>query len=345
MTEEKKDELNEQQTFLDGHEERLKSTNDKKDSPGEQAETVEEVPVSEETDAEGTPLADESSAPESSEPIEEPIVEDEVAVVTEPEPVPEPEPTPEPEPEADAVIETPVEEPQPEMMEPTGKAKEKTSPQQHQHSPQHEEVLKQQALEQREVKEVLVFFRKYAKPAGIAIAVVCVIILADRFFKTQRLKKEAAADTALMDARSAQDLEDIVNDYASTPSGPLALMELAREKFNAGQFDESAALYTRFTKKHADHELAAQAELNLITCKEGKGQFDEAHLLYGQFASKHAGSYLEPSAMMGQARCLEALGQLDEAQIAYEDIIVNFPETGWSRIAEANLKTVLGKKQ
>ena len=49
--------------------------------------------------------------------------------------------------------------------------------------------------------------------------------------------------------------------------------------------------------------------------------------------------------MMGQARCLEALDQLDEAQIAYEDIIVNYPNTTWSQVAEANLKTVLGKKQ
>ena len=332
MTKEKKDDLNEQQTFLNDQEELQESINNKKDTPDEQAETAEEVPVSK-TDTGETPLAEAPPAPESSEPIEEPSVEEEDAVITEPEATSEP--------EAEAVVETPVEKPLPKPQVP---ARKKT-PQPHQHSPQHEEVLKQQALEQKEVTEVLVFLRKYAKPAGIAIAVVCVIVLADKLFKTQRFKKEVAADTALIDARSVQDLQNVVNDYASTPSGPLALMELARAKFNAGQIDESEELYTRFTKKHADHELAAQAELNLITCQEAKGQFGETHLLYGQFATKHAGSYLEPSAMLGQAHCLEALGQLDEAQIAYEDIIVNFPETGWSRIAAANLKTVLGKKQ
>jgi len=280
MTEEKKDDLNEQQTFLSDHEEQLESGNTKQDTPDEQAGSTKEAPGG---------------------------------------------------------------KPQPKTLEPTGKKK--SIPQQHQHSPQHEEVLKQQALEQKEVKEVLVFFRKYAKPAGIAIVVVCAIVLADKFFKAQRHKKEAAADTALMDARSAEDLQKVVDKYGATPSAPMALMALAREKFNSGQFDEAEELYTRFTKKHGDHELAAQAELNLITCKEAKGQLDEAQLLYGGFAQKHAGSFLVPSAMMGQARCLEALDQLDEAQIAYEDIIVNFPETAWSRIAEANLKVVLGKKQ
>jgi len=315
MTEEKKDDLNEQQTFLSDQEELPESGNTKQDTPDEQAEPSEETP-----EVEDAPVANE--APE---PIEEPVAEEEPVPVTEPDPA----------------VEAPVQKSQPKTLGATGKKKK--TPQQH--SSQHEEVLKQQALEQQEVKEVLVFLRKYAKPAGIAILVVCAIVLSDKFFKAQRHKKEAAADTALMEARSAEDLQTVVDKYGSTPTAPLALMELAREKFNAGQFDEAEELYTWFTKKHGNHELAAQAELNLITCKEAKSQFGEAHLLYGGFAKKHAGSFLAPSAMMGQARCLEALDQLDEAQIAYEDIIVNFPETAWSRIAEANLKVVLGKKQ
>ena len=214
-----------------------------------------------------------------------------------------------------------------------------------QHSPEHEELIKQQALEQQEVKEVLVFFRKFAKPAAIAIAVVCAFVLTDRMFKSQRHKKEAKADTALMQARNTQDFQAVVDDYASTPAGPLALMGLARETFNAGQIDEAAALYATFTKKHGDHELAEQAQLNLIVCKEAKGQLGDAHLLFGEFAAQHRGSHLEPVALTGKARCLEALDMLDEAQIAYEDIMVNFPESSWAQMAEANLKVVLGKKQ
>ena len=121
-------------------------------------------------------------------------------------------------------------------------------------------------------------------------------------------------------------------------------MGLAREKFNAGQIDEAEALYTQFVKKHGGHELALQAHLNLIACKEANGQLGDAHLLYGEFATENSDSYLAPSAMMGKARCLEALGLFDEAQIAYEDILVNFPEGIWAQIAEANLKAMLAKK-
>lgn len=213
------------------------------------------------------------------------------------------------------------------------------------HSPQHEELLKKQALEQQEVTEVLVFIKKYLKPVAIAIAVVCVITLTDRFFKSQRIQKETAADSALMQALTVDDLQKVLDDYPSTPAEPIALMGLAREKFNAGQITEAEGLYTQFAKEHGDHELATQAELNLIICKEAQGQLGDAHLLYGEFAAKYAESFLAPVALMGKARCLEALDLLDEAQVAYEDILVNFPESSWAQIADANLKVVLGKKQ
>jgi TolA-binding protein len=226
-----------------------------------------------------------------------------------------------------------------------GKKKKKKKQQHSQHSPQHEEILEKQALEQQEVKEVLVFFQKYAKPATVVIVLICALVLADKFFKSKRQGKNLRADTALMNAQNAEDLQTILDDYASTPAAPMALMGLAREKFNTGQIDEAEALYAQFIKKHGDLEQATQAELSLIACKESKGKLGEAHLLYGKFAKDHEGSYLVPAALMGRARCLEALGELDEAQIAYEDLIVNHPESSWARMAETNLKMVLAKKQ
>lgn len=370
MTEEKKDNPNEQQTFLSEHEDLLNSikkeekpadeqveaaveTPAESDSPEKEPVVTEEEPVIEETPeaveetpavaAEEAPADDEAPAEEAV-PEEEPVIED-TTVEEEPEEEAEPveeapadeEPEPEEEPEP---VEAPVEKPVPAAA-----AVEKKAAQQSRHSPQHEEVLRKQALEQSEVKEVLVFFRKYAKPAAIVIIAVCAFILVDKFLKSQRYKKEATADTALINAQGISDLQEIVDKYKGTPAGPIALMELAREQFNLGQFDEAEALYVRFTKEYGKHELADQARLNLITCIEAKEQFDEAGKLYATFAEDHEGSRLAPSALLGQARCLEALGRLDEAQTAYEDMIVNFQGTAWSRIAEVNLKTVLSQKQ
>ncbi|MEN7973267.1 MAG: tetratricopeptide repeat protein [Verrucomicrobiota bacterium] len=347
MTEEKKEDLNEQQAFLSGHEELLKAINQNPDasenteSSEEKPEPVAEEPVVESAKEEAPEVAEKEPVAETvTEEIPEPAAEEEPKVSEEAKEEPAVEAVEEGTPD-----EAPAAKPEPvaEVSEQDLQPETKKAPQKH--SPQHADILKKQALEQQEVKEVLVFFRKYAKPAIIVVVAICAIVLADRFFKSLRLKKETAADTALMEAQGAEDLQKIVDNYGSTPTAPIALMELAREKFNAGQYDEAEELYTRLTKKYGGHELAVQAEFNLITCKEAKGQFEEAHQLYGAFAKGHESSYLAPAAKVGQARCMEALDKLAEAQIIYEDIVVNYPETTWAQVAEANLKALLGKKK
>lgn len=212
-----------------------------------------------------------------------------------------------------------------------------------QHSPQHEELLKKQSLEQQEVKEVLNFIQKYAKPAGIVVIAVCAFFLVDRYFKSSRIQKEAKADAALLQAYSAADYQAILDDYGSSSSAPLALMGLARQTFNAGQYDEADALYGKFLKKYDNHEMAAQAEFNQITCREAKGQLGDAHLLYGEFVKKHPDSYLAPLAMISQARCLESLSLLVDAKQVYEDLVFSYPGSSWAQMAEANLTVVESK--
>ena len=213
-----------------------------------------------------------------------------------------------------------------------------------QHSEQHEELLKKQALEQQEVKEVLVFIQKYAKPASIAIVVICVLILANRFTQSKRLQKEAKADAALMMARSPEDLQAVYENYGSTPTAPLALMELAKSKFNGGQIDAAEELYSTFIKKFSSHTMTAQAELNLIHCQEAKGQHAEAQNRYAEFSQSHKDNLLLSAlSLIGQARCMETLQKYSEAKIVYEDIIVSYPDSSWAQIAEENLKILASK--
>ena len=214
---------------------------------------------------------------------------------------------------------------------------------QKQHSPQHEELLKKQSLEQQEVKEVLNFITKYAKPTAIVVVAVCAFFLVDRYFKSSRLQKEIEADSALLQASSTYDYQAILDDYGSTPAAPLALMGLARQTFNAGQPEEADALYGKFLKKYGKHEMAVQAEFNQITCREARGQIGDAHLLYGEFVQNHRDSYLAPLAMISQARCLESLSLQADAKQVYEDLVFSYPGSSWAQMAEANLTVVDSK--
>lgn len=212
-----------------------------------------------------------------------------------------------------------------------------------QHSPQHQAVLKKQALEQQEVKEVLNFIRKYIVPTAVVVLVVSGIFLFDRYLKSSKASKEGKADAALMAAMSAADYEEIIDKYGSTASAPIALMRLAMTRFSDGEYDAAQELYGQFLKKYGKHEMALQAELNSITCREASGEYSEAHQLYSAFIGKHRDSYLAPVALMGQARCMESMGNLSEAKRAYEDLIVGYPESSWSSLAETRM-TVIDSK-
>lgn len=317
MSEEKKDELNEQQTFLNEQEGQPKPVSEEK--PVESSDEQEAVPAPETGEAEPIEETDSSAPEEQTEIPQEPLAEEETPVS-----VPS---------ESEAVA-----EPAMETLAPTGKQKSKPQPQTH--SPQHEEVLKKQALEQSEVKEVLVFLRKYAKPAAIIIVLVCAFVLVDKFRTSKRAAKEAKADTALMAAQGTLDLENIVDQYGSTAAGPMAMMELAREYFNDGRIDAAEELYKRFTKTYGSHEMAPQAELNIALCAEVKGGLDDALQLYTAFAENRGTSYLAPSALLGKGRCLEGLGRNDEARTVYEDIVVNYPDSVWAPDAQSALKAL-----
>ncbi len=344
MTEEKKEDLKQQQDFLSGHEELLNSINKPAKEPVE-TEPAEEKPakepvetepaeepteaVEEETVLEETPesnLEDEAGE-------EEPVVEEVVEKERVEEPVAEAK-----------KAEKPVvkEEPSPaeKVAKPKPAPKKAPQPKQERKAEKPHHHIDRKALEQAEVKEVLNVFQKYLKPVATVTLLVCALFLANNFFRGNRLKKEAKADAALMNAQSAADYQAILDDYGSTPSAPLAMMGLAQENFNEGKLDEAAKLYAGFAKKYPKHEMAEQAEFNLITCKEAKGELSEASILYGDFKSKHGDSHLAPVALLGKARCFEALDNFSEAKQVYEDVITYYPESGWSQIAETQLKVV-----
>ncbi|WP_372798225.1 tetratricopeptide repeat protein [Pontiella sp.] len=210
----------------------------------------------------------------------------------------------------------------------------------------HAEAVKQRhaATEQAEVKEVLNFYMKYIKPAAAVLIVICLLVIGFSIAKSSRLKKEAAADTALMQARTAADYQAVIDNYGSTPSAPLALLGLAQQKFNAGAIAEAADLYGEFVKKYPRHDNAIQAEYNRINCIEAQGKYAEAAEAYGAFRIAQEKSHLAPQSLLDKGRCLEKLKQFDDARQVYEDVIAFYPDSGWAQLAQNNI-TILNTRK
>lgn len=206
------------------------------------------------------------------------------------------------------------------------------------HAPQHEDLQKKQALEAHEVQEVVGFLTRYGKMIGIGILAAVVTVLASSGIAHYKASRIAKAEQVLMSARAPQQLEEVVNKYGSTPSAPVALLDLAKTYFNLGETAQARVQYERFLKKYKKHDLRPVAELGLAYCTEADGDFNGAAAQFADFASKHSTSYLHPQAILSVSRCMEQAGRIDEARIVLEDFLAENAGAAWAGIAEGALK-------
>jgi predicted negative regulator of RcsB-dependent stress response len=205
---------------------------------------------------------------------------------------------------------------------------------------QNNDLQKKQALETHEVQEVLGFLKRYGKLIGTGILAATVAVLASKGFAHRKASRLAEAEQLMMTAQTPQQLEEVVNKYSSTPTAPVALLNLAKTFFNNGETAQARAQYDRFLKKYKKHEMRSVAELGLAYCAEADGDFNGAAIQFAAFAEKNSGSYLQPVAVLSIARCMEQSGRVDEARIVLEDFLAENAGTPWAGSAESALKTL-----
>ncbi len=210
----------------------------------------------------------------------------------------------------------------------------------HGHGPKHNDLLKKQALEENEVKEVLGFLKRYGKLIGAGILAAALTVIGSRLYANHKATMMAKAEKALMAAQTPQELEDLVNEYSSTPTAPIALLDLAKTYFNGGDTEKARAQYKRFLKKYKKHEMEPVAELGLAYCTEADGNFDDAATQFSDFAKKHSTSYLHPQAILSVARCMQQANRTDEARIVLEDFLAENGDSAWAGTAQNELQSI-----
>ncbi|MFA7256256.1 MAG: tetratricopeptide repeat protein [Kiritimatiellales bacterium] len=208
----------------------------------------------------------------------------------------------------------------------------------HEHTPKHDELQKKQVLEEHEVREVVGFLKRYGKLIGTGILAAVFTVLASSGYTHYQASRMADAEQLLTEAQTPQDLENVVNKYSSTPSAPVALLDLAKTFFNGGDTAQARAQYERFLKKYKNHKMRPVAELGLAYCTEANGDFNGAAVQFAQFAEKNNTSYLHPMAVLGVARCMEQADRIDEARIVLEDFLAENAGSSWAGTAESSLK-------
>jgi len=205
-------------------------------------------------------------------------------------------------------------------------------------NPKHEEVQKQRELEQHEVKQVLEFLQRYGKLIGAGVVAAAVAVLVSRGLAASKASKIAEAEQMLSAAQTPQQLEELVNDYQSTPTAPAALLNLAKTLFNQGDIPQAKTNYERFLDDYKKSDLRPIAEFGLAHCTEAEGRFNDAVNEFKDFLAANPDHYLESPAVLAVARCQRQAGQTDDARITLEDFLAENADSQWAGLAEASLQ-------
>jgi len=132
----------------------------------------------------------------------------------------------------------------------------------------------------------LAVIKKIAQENGkkiIGLGVVIAILVFGYIYITQTAKKKNAEASELLSvATNVQDLETLVNDYASTDAAPMADFALAKAYYDSGRFDEAIAVYKAFPKKFPEADMKKAAAVGILFCEEGKGNKIQTAILWNR---------------------------------------------------------------
>jgi len=189
-----------------------------------------------------------------------------------------------------------------------------------------------------DVQRLKEFWETSARPLIMAAAILVLAFAAVMLFRHRMAVRKETASQLFARARTLQELDDIVIKYGSTPTGPAALLSLAKANYNAGNPDVALNKYIEFETRYPKNEMLPVAILGKAHCVEARGDAATALSEFSAFVESHPGHFLTPQAVLGKARCLNALGRGDEARVVYEDFFAADPDSDWASVAQEALE-------
>lgn len=131
--------------------------------------------------------------------------------------------------------------------------------------------------------------------------------------KNYMAARRAAASEALVNAYTAEELEEAVTKFGGSDAGGALKLRLAKKYYDAGRYQEALDLYTALSGDKAPDGFADIPEVGKAQCQEALGSYAEALAAYEAFAEANPSSYLALTAKLGSARVLALSGDREKA--------------------------------
>src|SRR5215468_9294282 len=186
--------------------------------------------------------------------------------------------------------------------------------------------------------ETRFFWERFRKPIITAAMVVLLAAIAFTGYRFYSDRRAAAASAALASANTAQEYEQVIARYASTPAAADAYILLAEAQRKERKFAEANKTLETFIANYPKHELVSTAKLAMAANLDSMGKVDEALAIYRQIASDYPTSYAAPLAMLSQVYILKARNRNDDARRICETILTQYRTSFWAGEAMQQLR-------
>ena len=124
--------------------------------------------------------------------------------------------------------------------------------------------------------------------------------------------KRVAASEAVVNAYTAEELEEAVAKFGTTASGGALKLRLAKKYFDAGRYQEALDQYDALVKDAPDG-FADIPVVGRAQALEALGKFAEAQKAFDDFVAANPNNYLTLTAQLGAARSLAEGGDAKAA--------------------------------
>ena len=167
-----------------------------------------------------------------------------------------------------------------------------------------------------ELLPVIEWWEKNGKQAIVTVVVAAVVAAGYYGFKYHQDSQRKAASAALVTSRTVAQLEAAASDHGDSKAGPAIKMRLAKEYFDAGQYEAALNLYKELSGK-APEGFAEVPAVGIAQCLEATEKFDEAAKAFEACAQDEK-SLFYLTAKLGAARCQAAAGDKAKAIASLE---------------------------
>ena len=188
--------------------------------------------------------------------------------------------------------------------------------------------------------EARVFWIRFKKEIAAVMIVAVLGFVGYAGYRFYSEYRNTAAAGLLASAKTAQDYQQVMAQYPSTPAEASAYLLLAEAQRKEKKFADSNATLQLFVNKNPEHELLATAHMTVAANLASLDKTDEALSKYRQIATSYPKSYIAPFALLAQVELLKSKGRTDEARRACEALLTNYRESILAGEATRQLRTL-----